>query len=397
MGADDAASELKGRGNDAFRAGRFAEAVKLYGEALALIDAACSKATTSGESISAKGLKELAVILHSNSAECSLRLDDWEAAHAAAMAALGLDPEHTKSKARAQRAQLALDMLASLQSQEPPVCSEPELRRAVIALQTLRNQGAPLHERALCTSVNGMQDDSLFDTMALLKPSVYDVMCEIVAEEVDELPARLRKQRKTHIPSIHMGCLTSALCSTNLRDRAETGPDPFSGLINAADGTRCIKLLKTGVWPKILQLQQVLFDELRRDDRLLDLHAKPLYRFINLLLAAPGCAEYILEHHCGSAAAVAPISRLMSLGETEVANQLEGLTNQAAAMLAVVAEDIGNTQYEDWLRQPLSEEQVMMYKMMAKPGARASLSRGRGLSHAEFSNQVRAEASMMNA
>ena len=67
----------------------------------------------------------------------------------------------------------------------------------------------------------------------------------------------------------------------------------------------------------------------------------------------------VLEHHYRSAADVAPISHLISLGETEMANQLEGLTNQAAAI--VVAEDIGNTQYEQWLRQPLSEEQVILY------------------------------------
>ena len=264
-------------------------------------------------------------------------------------------------------------------------------------LLKLRNRDAPLHERALFTAVDGVQDDSLFDIMASLKPSVYEVMSEIVDEEIDELPTRLRKQRKTRVIPM-AGCLTSALCASNLRDRAETGPaaasNPFSIPINQADGARCVQFLKTGVWPKILQLQHVLFAELERDDRLLDLTAKPLFRFTNLLLAAPGCADYILSHHCRSAADVQPISRLMSLGDTEVANQLEGLANQAAAMLAVVAEDAGDKQYEEWLCKSLTQEQVMLYTMMAKPGARASLARGRGLSMGEFTNQVRAEASM---
>ena len=109
-----------------------------------------------------------------------------------------------------------------------------------------------------------------------------------------------------------------------------------------------------------MQLQRVLFTELQRSDPMLETVAKPLYRFVNLMLAAPGCADYILEHHCGSAAEVAPIARLMSLGDSEVTDQLEGLTNQAAAMLAIVAEDSGNKCYEQWLRLSLTEEQVML-------------------------------------
>ena len=350
----EAAGALKGRGNDAFRAGRFGEAIRLYGEALAAIPQADKLA---GE------LKELTVVLHSNSAECALRLDDWESAHAAATAALALDSEHAKSAVRLQRAQLALDMLASLPSREPPVCTEHKLRMAVSGLLKLRNSDVPLPDRALCTNVEGAQDDDLFDVMALLKPSVYDVMCEIVTEEIDELPARLRQQRKARTVPI-AGCLPSALCCTNLRDRRETGPasagNQFSVPINAADGPRCIEFLKTGVWPQILQLQRVLFTELQRSDPMLETVAKPLYRFVNLMLAAPGCADYILEHHCGSAAEVAPIARLMSLGDSEVTDQLEGLTNQAAAMLAIVAEDSGNKCYEQWLRLPLTEEQVML-------------------------------------
>ena len=188
-------------------------------------------------------------------------------------------------------------------------------------------------------------------------------MADIVDEEIDELPARLRTQRKSR--DIFRGCLTSALCCTNLRDRGATGPavegNTFSTPINTADGPRCMAFLKTGVWPKLLQLQQLLYTELRRDELMLELAAKPMFRFVNLLLAAPAAGSYIVANHCCSQAEVRPISRLMSLGDTHQTNQLEGLTNQAAAMLSVIAEAEGNLQFETLLCKPLSEEQIMLY------------------------------------
>ena len=385
------ATALKGRGNDDFRAGRFAEARKLYSKALQLV-------CPDGPEDDDLAPHDLVLALRSNSAECALRLNDWEAAHAFATAALQLDARHEKSQARLQRAQLALDMLRSVP--EPQRCTQAELRRAVSSMLTLRSREASLHDRALCTSVDGVQSDKLFDIMALLTPSVYSVMADIVDEELNELPVRLRKQRKSRV-AVMAGCLTSALCSTNLRDRGATGPavdgNMFSTPIDAVDSHRCIEFLRTGVWPKFLKLHKLLFSELERDGHMLEVAAKPLFRFTNLLLAAKGCASYILAHHCTTAAEVQAVSRLMSLGDSEQADQLEGLTNQAAAILAVVAEEEGNTQYEPWLCQHLSEQQVMMYTMMAKPAAKACLARGRGLTHAEFSNEVRASASMSAA
>lgn len=136
----------------------------------------------------------------------------------------------------------------------------------------------------------------------------------------------------------------------------------------------------------------------RRSDALLEMSAKPLYRFMNLLLAQVGCARYVLENHCRSAAEVKPLARLMSLGNSPVTDELEGLTNQAAALLAVVAEEeLGNTQFEKWLCDSLSQQQVMMYEMMAKPGARASLARGRCLSQAEYANEIKAHMASVGA
>eukprot|EP01047_Picozoa_sp_COSAG01_P061914 COSAG01_NODE_7795_length_3053_cov_29.913676_3_plen_134_part_00 len=100
------------------------------------------------------------------------------------------------------------------------------------------------------------------------------------------------------------------------------------------------------VVPRLLGLQELLYLRCRRSDALLQMSAKPLYRFINLLLAQVGCARYVLLNHCRSAAEVKPVARLMSLGDSPVTDELEGLTNQAAALLAVVAEEeLGNTQY----------------------------------------------------
>jgi hypothetical protein len=57
----------------------------------------------------------------------------------------------------------------------------------------------------------GKQDDRLFEVMAGLTPSVYQVLADIVKEELRELPGRLKSRQ------IQAGCLTSALLATNLR------------------------------------------------------------------------------------------------------------------------------------------------------------------------------------
>ena len=91
------ATALKGRGNDDFRAGRFAEARKLYSEALQLV-------CPDGPEDDDLAPRDLVLALRSNSAECALRLNDWEGAHPFATAALQLDARHEKSQAPATRA-----------------------------------------------------------------------------------------------------------------------------------------------------------------------------------------------------------------------------------------------------------------------------------------------------
>lgn len=79
------------------------------------------------------------------------------------------------------------------------------------------------------------------------RPSVYEVMKAIVQEELEELPKRLRQQRGPRMA----GCLTSALCTANLRDRAATGEHAHGcgALIDSCDEARGVAFLKTGVWP----------------------------------------------------------------------------------------------------------------------------------------------------
>lgn len=109
-------------------------------------------------------------------------------------------------------------------------------------------------ERSLCTSVDGKQDDRLFEVMAVLTPSVYQVLAEIVTEELRELPGRLKASK------IQQGCLTSALLATNLRAiEGQYGQsNPYGGQIAKADKDKCVAFLKTGVWPDLVKLQQLL-------------------------------------------------------------------------------------------------------------------------------------------
>ena len=168
MSGSAAATALKAKGNDAFRAGDFATAQSHYAEALALL----CRPENESSGTPAEG-DDLTLALHSNSAECHLRLDDWEAAHAAATAALALDPGHVKSLARQKRAQMALDMLQSLPPAGPTaagvtICTQVERRRAVRAMLTLRRPELSMAERATCIEKDGVQDDRLFDLMALM-------------------------------------------------------------------------------------------------------------------------------------------------------------------------------------------------------------------------------------
>eukprot|EP01047_Picozoa_sp_COSAG01_P061912 COSAG01_NODE_7795_length_3053_cov_29.913676_1_plen_186_part_00 len=168
MSGSAAVTALKAKGNDAFRAGDFAMAKSHYAEALALL----CRPENESSGTPAEG-DDLTLALRSNSAECHLRLDDWEAAHAAATAALALNPGHVKSLARQKRAQMALDMLQSLPPAGPTVagvtiCTQAERRRAVRAMLTLRRPELSMAERATCIEKDGVQDDRLFDLMALM-------------------------------------------------------------------------------------------------------------------------------------------------------------------------------------------------------------------------------------
>jgi tetratricopeptide (TPR) repeat protein len=214
-----AAAQLKGQGNDAFRRGQYQGASAFYQQALGAI-APWVAAPVGDPAHEVVG--ELFIALNSNSAECYLRLDDWEAAAASATAALARDTAHAKSKARLARAEAGLQLWNSLplSVDGPPKATPDELRRAVAALLLMQDREAPHHERVLCTRFDGLQDDRCFDVMALLQPSCYQAMADIVQEELEEFPARLRKMSRGGMMSgLEQGCLTSALCSTNLRNR----------------------------------------------------------------------------------------------------------------------------------------------------------------------------------
>lgn len=254
-----AAESLKGEGNQLFKVGEHSTAAQTYQLAISLF---------SPEAVLDPDVKSLVVILHSNAAEALLRLGAWKDAQGHAENALKLDAEHNKSLGRAKRAAMAVDMEASGDAAVlNGTATKEEMKRAVSAMVTLRREDAPMSERALCTQVNGRQDDRVFEVMTLLTPSVYQVLAEIVSEELRELPERLTAR------TAQRGCLTSALLTTNLR--ATEGrygqSNPYGGQVAMADKDKCLAFLQTGVWPSLIRLQQLLFDELQDSDRQLEL------------------------------------------------------------------------------------------------------------------------------
>ena len=249
-----AAEALKGEGNQLFKAGEYSTAVQAYQVAISLFSA---------QAVLVPEVKTLVVTLSSNAAEALLRLGMYQDAKDHAESALKLDAQHAKSQVRQRRAAMAVDMAASgAGAVASGAVTKEELARAVSAMVTLRREDASMPERSLCTSVNGRQDDRLFEVMGMLTPSVYQVIADIVKEELRELPGRLKARKiqeafEFKLPSFRcqgarwflhcelccfvlprqawdsisstqkhvgvclmnrkQGCLTSALLSTNLR------------------------------------------------------------------------------------------------------------------------------------------------------------------------------------
>ena len=364
------AEALKEAGNKAFRAGSYRDAAQIYA------DAAEQLANESDATVL------LRVVLASNAAECHLRLDEWEAAEKAAKRALDLDPEHAKSVQRLARAKMALDMLASA-----PVdgsCTEGEARAAASTLVTLRRP-----ETRWAPNVTQAITDRGFAVMAAFGApnSIWDVMADILEAEL-ERPQHAKR-----------GSLTYYLLVTHTR-----AYDTAGTMVDSVDGPRCLEFLRRGTWPNLLALSRMQYDKMQHVPPLMEMMAKPLQRWMTMLLAQHECANYVLENH-SSRQEVAQISDLMVLGETEKANEMEGLTNTCAALLAVCAEEAGNAEFEPLLMETLYENldeqeqhvRKMTYTMLAKPNAKAMWSRGRVLSHGEFANQVKANMAMQAA
>ena len=316
------AEVLKEAGNKAFRAGSYRDAARIYAEA-------AERLANGGESDATVLLR---VVLASNAAECHLRLDEWEAAEKAAKRALDLDPEHAKSVQRLARAKMALDMLAS--APDDGKCTESEARAAVSTLVTLRRP-----ETRWAPNVAQAITDRGFEVMAAFGApnSIWDVMADILAAEL-ERPQHAKR-----------GSLTYYLLVTHTR-----AYDTAGTMVDSVDGPRCLEFLRRGTWPNLLALSQLQFEKMQHVPPLMEMMAKPLQRWMTMLLAQHECANYVLENH-SSREEVAQISDLMVLGETEKANEMEGLTNTCAALLAVCAEEAGNAEFEALLMETLFE------------------------------------------
>ena len=89
-------ARLKNKGNDLFRAGRYDTALGMYESALR----ECNYSNTSR------------AVLLSNSAQCQIKLQQWEAALSAANMALQLDPDSAKAKRRAELARTEVEKAA---------------------------------------------------------------------------------------------------------------------------------------------------------------------------------------------------------------------------------------------------------------------------------------------
>lgn len=97
------ANELKGEGNEAFKAGDYGKATTIYADAIGrLTSTAAKKALKEWWESSAQEdtASPLLVTLHTNRAACHVKLEQWEGAVLSASKALEIDGSSTKARFR---------------------------------------------------------------------------------------------------------------------------------------------------------------------------------------------------------------------------------------------------------------------------------------------------------
>ena len=177
--------ESKEQGTAAFKLGQHEQALAFYETALFHVGTSPVLSNTKKA-----GELELLAVIHSNAAECCLKLGRWQAAYDWSESALQFIPTHPKSLVRRQRAELCW----RLEDSAPSGCgSGPEIQRAVVTLSQLLlpnlYEASTRMQGLYCLGPLGrgdkLADDKNVDIMFQMTPSLYEAIRSTVVEEID--------------------------------------------------------------------------------------------------------------------------------------------------------------------------------------------------------------------